>query len=107
MKGRRITEAYEHASQALGEGLAEANDWAPGNFGGVGILSVAIGCVRGTYNLSMRKIKHLGTLPRLLARLGEPGMKHVILREYDSHPKEKHHRVTKKSSTHLVHFDVM
>ena len=73
--GRRLASAYDFANASLQDGLDEANKWTAAAVGGYTTLfAEATGAVRSAHQLGHVKIKHLGVIPYLLARLLEPGM---------------------------------
>ena len=93
-KGRRLPEAYEFASQALKEGLHEANEWCASSFLALDVSELQ-GVVRSTYLMGLRKIGYLNKIPHLFARLDQPGVKALCQAQFDSAPLHSHCPVSK------------
>lgn len=94
-KGRRLAHAYTYASHALREGLGQANDWRIGAFRmSQHSLTEAIGCVRVSFAFGVTALDYLDRVPVLLCRLGQPGVRHRVLQQFDAVPRCHHDAVT-------------
>ena len=97
LKGRVLKSAFKFATERLTSGLAEANSWAPTHFdGNVQVWQSAQGCARSTFALGSLKVRPFGSVPYLLARLGEPGVRDAVVTQFNAAPAEAHHPVTLK-----------
>ena len=80
----------------LRQGLAEANAWNLAFFGGdADFLRSAQGCVRYILAFASIKIRYLNTLPWLLVRLRDPGIKAECQRQWNLVPPQQHHPLTR------------
>lgn len=96
-KGRRMKDAFAHASRELRSGLEEANSWEFSTWSLDSEEAMACqACVRATYHLASQKIRFLDRVPYLLCRLDEPGVKERCLEQWSEAPPEAHHRVTRE-----------
>lgn len=93
--GRRLAEAEPHVQCELKRGIDEANTWKEGAFGS-GLTPEALAglqvCVRFSYSIAFKRHDYLSTVPYLLARLLQPGIKQRCLAQYTS--MQNHHPVT-------------
>lgn len=95
MKGRRLKKAYVHAAAELRSGLDAANEWTvhTWDLGAESLLDFQA-CVRGTYELALRKLGFLDKIPYLLARLADPGVRDRCVAQWAACAPEGHHRVS-------------
>ena len=94
-KGRRMLKAYQFGMQGLRRMLAESNLWTLSSMrGNQVLLDSCQGCVRGIYYMGCRQLSYLNCVPYLLARLHEPGVRGLAVRQYLSCPRRHHHRET-------------
>ena len=75
--GRRLPEAEMYVDSKLNAGLQASNLWNLNLFGGISQekLSMMQVCVRCTFVLAKIRHQYLSTVPWLLARLLQPGVK--------------------------------
>lgn len=79
-KGRRLREAFSHATRVLEAGLVEATAWGPEDYDGdANLWRECQGAVRYTCILAKEKLGYLNKVPYLLARLDEPGLRDQCL----------------------------
>ena len=82
MKGRLVPYAYDKAESAILAMTKESNEWTHQQWGGMQLrmqLHGSIGALRQRAHL---KLKFLKEVPYLFAKLGEPGVKEEIERQW-------------------------
>lgn len=95
MKGRRMHEAFLQAKMVFDQGLAEAEAWMVTTWDlGPEFWTVAQGCVREVCRLGFVKVRFLDTIPWLLARLPEAGVRDRCIEQYGQGRPGTHHRVS-------------
>ena len=96
-KGRRMKNAHSFAHGALHQGLAEANSWTHRTWQTtMEEWTELVGCVRAVVHLGMAKIGFFRRIPYLLVELDRPGIRDECIRQYESCPEDKHHRVSRE-----------
>ena len=91
--------AYKHAVDSLRDGLTEANEFQPMEFGGRHDLLVqAQGCMRAAFLIGSEKVLHYDRIPFLLCRLGEPGVRDRCIDQFNQVDEALHHPL----SAHLL-----
>jgi len=99
-KGRRLSEAWDHAMSELRSAMDEANQWEQNFWGGSQEdWREMVASVRGLFLLASRKLGHLNELPYLLARLEQPGVAARVRDLWVARQAADHHRVTRRFMT--------
>ena len=91
-KGKRMETAFTHATEVLAEFLQGIANWTAARFNGDMSMAYAThACIRYAFALGTEKIGYLNTLPWLLARLEQPGVRALCVEQWASVDPSKHH----------------
>ena len=94
--GRRVAEAYLCAKTKLQCGVDESRTWSVLKFGSVHLLQQARGVILYIYGQALIHLDYLDTLPLLLARLREPGVKARCFEQFAQGLADDHSDVSKR-----------
>ena len=93
--GRRLPQAWAHASAELKEGFDFAASLRGGEFGGVPLHEVQ-GVARDAYSEGLAVVDCFNKIPLLAANLNEPGIRDECLRQWDAARPEDHDDVSRQ-----------
>lgn len=83
-KGRRLGEAWQYGMKAMDLALAEIQSWSAADLNdNAELLRQAQACMRGAWLLARDKLAFLDTLPFLLGRLEQAGVRDRVLAQFD------------------------
>ena len=95
-KGRRLSEVGAFVEVEMTRELVEANEWTPATFQNEqNDCFDLIRCVRAAFSLTCMKCSYLWKVTWLIVSILKPGVKQVVLNQWNATRPESHHRLTR------------